>query len=208
MTTRTKRAPRASVKPLMSTAEFWRGDFGNEYTKRNRVDWNDRVPFWRHIVESTNAQSFLEVGCNAGWNLQALRSLNSEAMMTGVDLNESALLEAQAAGFDVEMCPGYEVAARLGAGVCDLAFTCGVLIHVGPEELLQTMAAIRDASAQFVLAVEYDAPNEQEVEYRGHAGKLWKRPYGALYQSLGLSLVEFGTEAQGFDNCAWWLLEK
>jgi hypothetical protein len=28
-----------------------------------------------------------------------------------------------------------------------------------------------------------------------------------IYQSLGLSLVEFGN-AEGFDSCQYWLLEK
>jgi len=192
---------------MSDTHEFWAGEFGKEYTERNRPNWRDRLPFWRHILELTGASTFLEVGTNAGWNLHALRELNGEAAMTGVDVNEDALREAQAAGFDVEVMPGYEVAAKLGAGCCELAFTSGVLIHVAPEELLQTMAAMRDASSQFVLCVEYDAPTEQEVDYRGHAGKLWKRPYGELFADLGLSLVETGV-AEGFDSCKFWLLEK
>jgi spore coat polysaccharide biosynthesis protein SpsF len=196
-----------SSKPPISTAEFWAGAEGNAYTDRNRVEWQQRVPFWRHIQELTNAASFLEVGTNAGWNLRALRALNPEFSMSGIDLNEKALREAQAEGFDVEVMPGYKVAEFFGAGACDLAFTSGVLIHVGPDELVQTMAAIRDVSSQYVLAVEYDHPEIQEVEYRGHSGKLWKRPYGRLYEELGLSLVETGP-AQGFNDCTYYLLEK
>lgn len=195
--------PNAGIKP----SEFWAGSFGTEYTQRNRVNWQDRVPFWQHILELTNAQSFLEVGTNAGWNLQAIRSLNQEAMMSGVDLNENALREAQAAGLDVEVAQGYDVAKIFGAGSCELAFTSGVLIHVPPEDLVSTMTAIRDVSSQFVLAVEYDSQEEREIDYRGHAGKLWARPFGAMYEALGLSLVETG-EAKGFDQCRYWLLEK
>ena len=54
---------------------------------------------------------------------------------------------------------------------------------------------------------EYAAETETEVEYRGHKGKLWKRPYGALYEALGLTLRDHGP-AEGFDACEFWLLEK
>lgn len=205
--TTAKPAPKPQATPLMTAADFWRGSPGNEYTLRNRVTWTDRVPFWQHIIEVTGAQSFLEVGCNAGWNLQAIRSLSKEAEMSGVDLNEGALQEAQDAGFDVEVANGYDVARIFGAAVCDIAFTSGVLIHVPPDDLLPTMRAIRDVSRQYVLAVEYASDDEREIEYRGHAAKLWARPFGRLYEELGLSLVETG-EAQGFDRCQWWLLEK
>jgi spore coat polysaccharide biosynthesis protein SpsF len=194
-------------EPQLKPAEFWAGEFGNEYTKRNRVNWKDRVPFWEHIIEVTQATSFLEVGTNAGWNLQAIRSLDKEFAMTGVDVNEEALREAQDAGLDVEVLLGYDVAKFFGAGSCELAFTSGVLIHIPQEELIQTMTAIRDVSSQYVLAVEYDSPEDQEIDYRGHSGKLWKRPWGKLYQALGLSLVETGP-AQGFVDCHYWLLEK
>lgn len=193
--------------PEMTAAEFWQGEEGKAYTARNRVDWALRVPFWRRMIELTNAMSFCEVGVNAGWNFQAIRSLRDDVIMSGVDLNESALMEAQNAGFDVEVAQGYKVAELFGAGVCDLSFTSGVLIHVPPADLIPTMAALRDVSSQYVLAVEYDAPEEQEVEYRGHTGKLWRRPFGKLYEGLGLSLVESGV-AEGFDSCQYWLLER
>lgn len=201
------RSSPAHKPPPLTTAQFWSGENGTEYTQRNRVDWEKRLPFWQHILETTNAQSFLEVGCNAAWNFRAIKSLNAEAMMTGVDLNEDALREANASGFDVEVMAGNKVAEFFGAGCCDLSLTSGVLIHVPPEELMQTMAAIRDVSRQYVLAVEYDNVDAQMVEYRGHKDKLWKRPYGKLYESLGLSLIQHGP-AEGFDQCYFWLLEK
>jgi len=197
---------------MSETIEFWRADFGDGYVERNRLDWAKRVPFWRHIIDRTNAQSFLEVGCNIGLNLQAIRSLNSEFMMTGCDVNSKALGEATAAGFDVLQQEGHLIADLLGPECCDLAFTCGVLIHVSPDQLQATMEAIKTASSAYVLAVEYEAQEETEVEYRGHAGRLWKRPYGKLYEEMGLSLVETGEvgAADGFDpkGCRWWLLEK
>lgn len=203
---RAQQSPPIKPKPI-APADFWSGDGGREYTERNRVDWSLRLPFWQQVIDTTNAGSFLEVGCNAGWNLQCLRKLRPEAVMTGVDYNEDALREANAEGFDVEVMPGNKVAEFFGADACELSFTCGVLIHVPPDDLMQTMCAIRDVSSQFVLAVEYDSDVAREIEYRGQAGLLWKRPYGKLYEDLGLSLVETGV-AEGFDQCTYWLLEK
>jgi hypothetical protein len=89
----------------------------------------------------------------------------------------------------------------------ELVFTAGVLIHVPPAGLDAFMRAIVAASSQYVLAIEYAADVETEIEYRGQMGMLWKRPFGKLYQDLGLTLIETG-EAVGFDRCDYWLFQK
>lgn len=104
----------------------------------------------------------------------------------------------------------HDVAQRLGHDRFDLVFTAGVLIHVEPEMLDQVMAAIIDASKRYVLAIEYANEVSIEVPYRGHEGKLWKRPFRLHYERMGLKLLRFGFvgEKEGFDDCAWWLLQK
>jgi len=192
-----------------STSDFWQGDFGDAYTDRCRVDWAKRVNFWRGVIPK-NAASALEVGCNSGANLKAIRAACPGLDPVGVDVNEKALLEATGAGFEVHRMAAHDVAQRLGHECFDLVFTAGVLIHIAPEELDRTMVAIIDASRRYVICVEYAFPTEKEVEYRGHAGKLWKRPYAKLYEDMGLEVLRYGfvTQAEGFDNCAWAVLEK
>lgn len=184
----------------MDTKKVWSGEFGNEYLKRNRVDWRARVPFWEMILDKTGARSAFEFGCNAGWNLTALGKAGIMGHTLGYDVNEVALDQAENAGVDVTYCyvehTGFE-----------LAFTAGVLIHISPEDLEETMQVIIDKSCDWVLAVEYDAFKEEEINYRGQDGLLWKRPYGKLYRDMGLTLVETG-EAEGFDDCTWWLFRK
>ena len=194
---------------MSETVEFWKGDFGRQYTERNReVDWKARVPFWKHIADVTEAISFLEVGCNIGTNLKAIREVLPEvAIMSGVDVNRDALAMAQTSGFDVVECAAAEIGTIWLPESADIVFTSGVMIHVSSEELPATMQAIVDMAKTWVLAVEYADTQETEVEYRGHAGRLWRRPYGDLYQAMGLSLEEQG-EAQGFDACRYWLLRK
>lgn len=184
---------------------LWQGPFGDAYTARNRVDWRARVPFWRRIVEGTRAKSALEVGCNAGWNLVALREGAGIPDLLGIEPNERARREAW--GYGLSVVPGDDAACWWMREWADLAFTAGVLIHVPPEGLDETMRAVAWASRRWVLAVEYGSEAEEEVEYRGRRGALWKRPFGALYAAQGLRLVEEG-EAEGFDRCHYWLMEK
>lgn len=186
--------------------QFWSGDFGSSYTARNRVEWRNRVPFWRQILTITQARSVLDVGCNVGWNLMAIRDVDRTVVTAGIDLNEDAVGEARTSELDVFKLAAIE-AGRFFLNRYDLVCTSGVLIHVGPEEIEQTMQSIVAASRRWVLAVEYESKQEEELQYRGNAERLWKRPFGDLYQAMGLNLIA-DSEAEGFDRCRAWLLSK
>ena len=197
---------------MSDTTDFWCGSFGDEYLKRNRVNWRARIPFWDRLVQKYGFRSVYEVGASAGWNLSAIKHSISgyNVACHGCEINVMARIQAERAGFELDQIPinskdsfvdGYE-----------LAFTSGVLIHINPEELSETMARIVRASCDYVLAIEYEADTETEVEYRGHSGKLWKRPYGRMYEEMGLTLVETGKLGgqDGFDpnGVTYWLMRK
>lgn len=190
------------MSAVMGTNEFWSGTFGDDYTARNRVDWRARIPFWREILDATGARSVYEVGANAGWNLSAIKRACPDVAAHGHDVNERAVIQAEAAGLNVVLDNS------IADGSYDLVFTAGVLIHIAPKDLHKQMRAIVKASSDYVLAVEYAADTEEEVEYRGHAGKLWKRPYGQLYADMGLTLVTHKHAPAGFDRCEAWLLRR
>lgn len=199
--------PSGALK-LQSTetgVDLWAGDFGNEYLKRNQVDWRLRVPFWEDILCITGARSVFEMGANAGWNLSAIRDFDPNIQCWGNDINPVAAHQANMAGHNVVCKMDF---ANEVPGPMELVFTAGVLIHIEPEHLKEVMLALIDKSCHYVLAVEYDAPEEQIVEYRGHTEKCWKRPYGKLYEELGLKLVETGDAGEGFDRCDYWLMSK
>ena len=182
--------------------QFWSGEFGDSYTARNRVDWRARIPFWRYILDWTGARSVYEVGCNSGWNLSAIRRAYPDVAVAGSDINEMAISQAWAAGLQARVWAVENI-----GGQFEIAFTAGVLIHTAPDDLPAMMQRIVDASCHFVMAVEYYAPEETGIEYRGHADRLWKRPYGNLYERMGLELVDSGL-AKGFDRCHFWLMER
>jgi pseudaminic acid biosynthesis-associated methylase len=189
--------------------EFWRQDFGRDYTARNRPSWKARVPFWRDILDRTKARAVLEVGCNIGTNLKAMRAVDPSLCLWGCDINQEALQEAAGAGLSIVDASAFDLAREFHGGGFDLVASVGVLIHIAPADIERAMRAIIGASKTYVLAVEYAAETEEEILYRGHNERLWKRPFGQMYQDLGLQLVASGdAPADCFDRCAWWLLKK
>ena len=185
-------------KNTMSDQEKqWSADFGNAYTARNRVDWRARIPFWKAVIDKIGARSVSEIGCNAGWNLSAIMRACPDVQTYGVEINACAALQARAAG--LKILDHYPTA--------ELVFTAGVLIHQNKDGCKTMMDQIIDASYRYVLAIEYEAATEEEVIYRGMAGMLWRRPYGKMYEEMGLRVVQKWAAA-GFDNCTAWLFEK
>lgn len=163
------------------------------------------MAFWKTVLNKTGARSVTEIGCNAGWNLSAIRRVHPDIIVCGYELNEYARKQGIASGLDVLSCPpdvSYERS--------DLVFTAGVLIHQEAEAAKAMMQRIIDASYQWVLAVEYPADKEEHVKYRGMDGYLWRRPYGRMYRNMGLIEVDSWpvTMKDGFDNCTAWLLKK
>lgn len=197
----------------MKPKEQWQSKFGDDYLKRNRVDWQARIPFWKMILEKTGARSVFEFGCNAGWNLSAIRRICPDVVTQGGDVHVGSVFQAKSAGLDVyydkfdPMFPT-DIPFYRQCGDADLSFTAGVLIHIPPEDLESTMKQVISKSYDWVLAVEYFAEEETEIEYQGQPELLWKRPYGDIYRWMGLDMVDSGISADGFDNCMWWLLRK
>lgn len=193
---------------MTNTTELWTGTFGRQYHERNRVEWQSRIPFWESAIQYTNAMRVFELGCGPGWNFRAIQACAPGVECFGADLNQEAVNEARAAGFEVQNVGEQGIPGLYEPGTMDMTYTAGCLIHVPPQSLERTMQQLIDLSGRFVLAVEYHTEEgEEEVEYRGHSGALWKRNYGKLYQDLGLRLLAVG-EAGGFDRCGFALLEK
>jgi pseudaminic acid biosynthesis-associated methylase len=192
--------------------DAWQGQFGKEYTERNAIDWRVRLPAFRTMIEGLGVRRVLEVGCNRGHNLVALRQvLGDRAELAGVEPNPHALELAQATGVaDFRAGTIYEL--PFADGSFDLVFTAGVLIHIPPESLPAALAEMHRCSRRYLLAVEYAAEEETVVPYRGHGDLLWKRDFLREYQAhfpwLGLVRQGYWGKDDGFDRTTWWLLEK
>jgi pseudaminic acid biosynthesis-associated methylase len=190
---------------------LWRSEFGRAYTERNDRDQPERVEAWRQLLAGIAPRRVLEVGCNVGWNLVYLDRLGI-AELYGIEPQQGAVERARARRPDFHVLPGTAFEIPLGDASCDLVFTSGVLIHIAPASLPAALDEIYRVSRRWIAAIEYDAPAEQEVEYRGHAGALWRRDHGAAWSahSPDLRLVRRLEldETLGYDRCTAHLFEK
>lgn len=195
---------------------FWAGDFGNEYIFRNRSDGllYSKVAMWSRMLRSANrVSSIKELGCNVGLNLKALHHLRPEYELSGVEINQSAVAQANALGVASVTCG--TITEPLKDNKSDLTFTAGVLIHINPDRLPVVYENLISLSSRYVLVSEYYNPTPTTVNYRGHTERLFKRDFaGELIDQFDLNLVDYGfwyrrdNIASEFGDMTWFLLEK
>ena len=82
-------------KYVTEQENFWAGEFGNAYIKRNEDDkiLAGKTAFFAKIlscIAGENIRSCIEFGSNVGLNLMALRRLLPELSISAVEINEQA----------------------------------------------------------------------------------------------------------------------
>ncbi len=189
----------------MSTQEFWAGEGGVQYTLRNDGDWRARASFWRDVLPA-DVQTVYECGTNLGMNLRAIRACRA-CKVQGIEINQTAVDAAVARGLPVTQGDMLRMQA---VPLWDLTMTVGVLIHMAPDQVLDAMEQVAAMSRRYVLCVEYESESGEEemIRYRDSDDLLWRRPYGKMYEAMGLRLVRSGDAGAGFDRCAFWLFDK
>lgn len=198
----------------MSTVDIWKSSFGDEYTLRNSgLNVGARVNVWKTILPK-GCRSILEVGANAGANLEAISQI-SDAEMYACEPNDTArgMLEDRGLTGAHHILSDSADKITLPAKHVDLAFTSGVLIHIGPDKLEQSMREIHRIARKWIICGEYFAPQEEEIKYRGQQGLMWRRDYGSLYldmfPDLKCTMNLFAWKRMtGLDNLTFWVFEK
>ena len=198
-------------QPETDQLALWRSDFGRSYTDRNDVEKPERIEVWRRILDGTGVHHALEVGCNVGWNLEYLRRVGV-AELWGVEPQAYAVDKIRARWPELHVQVGTAFELPFPDASFDLAFTSGVLIHIGPDDLPRALDEMYRVSRRWIVAIEYDHPTEVEIKYRGHEHALWKRDHGAAWQRRFPALREvkrgFLGPDQGYDDCTFHLFEK
>lgn len=192
------------------TDNDWSGESGNDYTKRNKVFPTifQRQGVWKQILEGCDIDSVLEVGCNVGHNLRAMKWADPNIFTHGVEINREARLECLKHSPCTETI---EEALDWEHGGFDLVFTCGVMIHTDPQLLGRLCADMVSASKQYVMCAEYFNATPTEIPYRSNL-RLWKRDFGSyLMDEFRLRPVTQGflwKPTTGMDNLTFWLFKK
>ncbi|MEO6677492.1 MAG: pseudaminic acid biosynthesis-associated methylase [Pseudomonas sp.] len=204
------------MRELSEQEKFWQGDFGNQYVERNvgqPLAAANLALFAKALARAGRIESLVELGTNAGNNLQALRQLLPQCELFGVEINVSAHTLAQALGI-AQIWRGSLFDFSLERSF-DLSLSKGVLIHLAPELLPAAYAQLYALSQRYILIAEYYNPAPVEVSYRGNSGKLFKRDFAGemLDRYDDLQLVDYGFGYHRdpqfpVDDITWFLLEK
>jgi len=199
----------------MSTLDLWTGKFGDEYHQREQTGWKDRCDLWIDVLDYAleipyDNFSILEVGCGTGENLTAINEECPGVELFGIEPNKIAFDIARRDGPACMLLndsfENYKEDRKF-----NLVFTWGVLIHVHPDNLQAFMQKIVDHSSEYVVAVEYFAPEQREVKYRDNNGALWVNDFGKLYMGMGLEIIDcrfYYKELTGLDNVTVWVMKK
>ena len=193
---------------------IWAGEFGDEYTRRNRAKSEDdigRRAMWSMLLPS-DLKSVLEVGANVGKNLAAISRL-SEAELFASEPNELAREELAELVSPQNIRADYCDHLFFPDGVADLVITCGVLIHISAARLVPSMKELHRCSRRWIISAEYFAPSEEMVPYRGKHDALWRRDYGSIwldnFPDLQCYAAVFAWKRMtGLDNLTFWVFEK
>lgn len=199
--------------------QFWAGEFGDRYHERNagRIEANQN--FFQSIMgeyakKDVYPTSLIEFGAGVGENLLAINRILPKAELAAVEINEWAakLMDAE---HPVIRWVFRESMLTFSRPVqWDMTITKGTLIHIEPKSLLAAYARLHAHSRRWILICEYYNPTPVEVEYRGHAGKLWKRDFAGemLDTYKDLKLVDYGfryhRDQYPQDDLTWFLLER
>ena len=213
-----KPARRSPGKTAFATEQesFWAGEFGDEYTARNRgAQWvaSNLALFAKILDRTRNVKSVLELGANIGLNLRALRQLLPTAKLSAVEINQQAIKELQQIeGMTVHHTSILDFKPKQKT---DLVFIKGVLIHINPEKLPEVYDLMFAASQRYIIVAEYYNPSPVAIPYRGHTNRLFKRDFAGelLKRHPSLQLVDYGFAYHGDpnfpqDDITWFLLEK
>jgi len=201
---------------LTEQEAFWAGEFGLDYLKRNQGEEMIRQNinlFSKILTFAPDVKSIVELGCNIGMNLAALKRISADFKLRGYEINAEASKLAQEQGVG-EIINTTIINTLSNEATFDLAFTKGVLIHISPDHLEKVYENLVALSHRYILVSEYYNPSPDRVTYRGHEDRLFKRDFaGELMDKYHLKLIAYGFNYRRDnyipgDDCTWFLLEK
>jgi pseudaminic acid biosynthesis-associated methylase len=196
---------------------FWAGEFGEQYSERNRGDQllaSNLAFFAAALAKARSAASCIEFGANIGMNLRALRLLYPGQQQHAVEINPKAARQL------AEVIPEQNIyqASMLDFSpdqTWDLVLVKGVLIHLNPNSLPRAYDVLHQATGRYLLVCEYYSPTPVVITYRGHSERLFKRDFCGeiLDRFSNLDLIDYGFRYRrdpNFpqDDINWFLMEK
>lgn len=179
------------------------------------MEKSNAVFFSKVLQRTTGITTSLEFGSNIGLNLKALHYLDPSIKLSAIEINADAIKELSELEYLDKIHHHSILDFEPKDCIWDMVFIKGVLIHINPEYLPVVYEKLYNCSSRYVLVAEYYNPTPMEINYRGHAGKLFKRDFAGelLDKYSDLTIVDYGfvwRRDPNFpqDDMTWFLLEK
>ncbi|MDX9964141.1 pseudaminic acid biosynthesis-associated methylase [Desulfobacter postgatei] len=173
-------------------SNFWKGNFGNQYTERNAVDLDNlyeknfgltRTALNNDMLTDVNTNaSILEAGCNRGLQLELLRR-QGFTKLWGIDINAKALEHARKEKQN-NIVEGSILDIPFKDNYFDLVFTSGVLIHIHPSNIKQALSELYRTTKKYIWCFEYFADTYTEISYRKNTNKMWKADFLSIFMEF------------------------
>ncbi len=196
--------------------DFWAGEFGDSYIKRNQnklLTASNISIFSQVFKKAQNIESIIEFGSNIGLNLIAINHLLPNAKCSAIEINPNAVKELEKLALDT-IFP-MSILEFSDNQKRDFVFTKGVLIHIDPNSLEQVYEKMYSISSKYICMIEYYNPTPVELSYRGHSGKLYKRDFAGeiMKKYIDLELIDYGffyhnDPRHDQEDMTWFLMKK
>jgi pseudaminic acid biosynthesis-associated methylase len=206
------------ISNINEQEKFWATEYADEYLRKNsKFDFERGVKAWRTMLRNatTPISSLLECGSNIGRNIGFLEEVLPEASKSIIELSPVAFKEVTSRYKFDQAFNGPIRASTFTPASFDLVYTCGVLIHIHPDDLLENMKKMFEYSKKYVLIGEYFNRTPVSLEYQGKSNLLFKRDFGKLFlENFDVHVVDYGFlwgheyDCAGFDDITWWLFQK
>lgn len=182
-----------SINYNYNQRQFWIREFGNSYMQRNdsldTVNHNDMEligttfeEIAKEFLEKLDRKSsVLEIGCNMGLRLLALRNLGF-TNLHGLELNKKATEMAQKNNPKCTFINSSIEEFNPKGKQYDLVFTADVLIHINPLIINSVVEKMINLTKKYIFGFEYYSDNLVEVPYRDYNNVLWKQNFPSLFK--------------------------
>lgn len=203
---------------LTPQEDFWKNKIVGDYAREN-TSFDMELGFlaWEKIlskIDKLEISSYLDCGSNIGRNISFLKATLPSATANIIELAKEPF-EKCLNNFQIEESFLGPIRNAKFDKTFDLVFTMGVLIHISPDSLLETMGQMYEMSSRYIVIGEYFNRTPVMINYRGKDDKLFKRDFGKLFvENFDCKLIDYGFlwghefDPAGFDDITFWLFEK
>jgi len=132
------------------------------------------------VFKKFQPSSMLEIGCGGGRNLIIARKFLENTELTGIDINENALITAREnsdGSINFEHLSLYDL-EKFDSNSIDIVYTSGVLMHIPHEKVESVISQMHRIAKKAVIHFELHGPSNDFDFHR------YPRDYSELYKSL------------------------